>query len=170
MKITYRKLDAADSRRYREIRLESLKVHPESFGSSYEEQRQLPKLKIEKMLEQPVDESFVVGAFDQKAIVGICAFIPFIPSDEHGFRYAGVIIQVYVKSAYSGKKVGLNLVKVVIDEAFKLPDIEQIILEVVEGNISAIRVYEQAGFQTHKIVAGADGRGASRLMVIRRGD
>jgi ribosomal protein S18 acetylase RimI-like enzyme len=170
MKITYRKLDAADSKRYREIRLESLKVHPESFGSTYEEQRQLPKLKFESLLEQPVDASFMVGAFDQGTLIGICGFLPFIPSDEHGFQYAGVIIQVYVKSSYSGRKIGPNLVKAVIDEAFKLADIEQIILEVAEGNTSAIRVYEQAGFRTYKIVGGEamDGGVVTRVMVIRR--
>jgi len=170
MKITYRKLSAADSKLYREIRLESLKSHPESFGSSYEEQKQLPKLKFESVLERPVNESFIVGAFDGETLVGICGFIPFIPSDEHGFQNAGVIIQVYVKSFYSGRKIGLNLVKAVIDEAFKLPDIEQIILEVAEGNISAIRVYEQAGFRTYKIVGGGamGGGAATRVMVIQR--
>jgi ribosomal protein S18 acetylase RimI-like enzyme len=172
MDITYRKLGAADSKLYRVIRLESLREFPESYGSVYEEQRQLPKLRFEEILEEPVDASFMVGAFDRGTLIGICGFLPFIPSDEHGFQNAGVIIQVYVKSSYSGRKVGVNLVKAVIDEAFKLPDIEQILLEVVNNNAAAIRVYEQAGFQTFRIVGGgtAYGGAATRVMVISRDD
>ena len=42
MSITYRRLLAADSKRYREIRVESLKNHPETFGSGYEQQEKMP--------------------------------------------------------------------------------------------------------------------------------
>ena len=56
MDIIYRKLAAADSKTYREIRLEGLKLDPESFGVSFEEQSNLSKLMFEKALEQPVDD------------------------------------------------------------------------------------------------------------------
>jgi len=173
MGITYRKLGAADANLYREIRLESLREHPDSFGSLYEEQKELPKLKFESLLEDPVDASFMVGAFDGETLIGICGFLPFIPSDEHGFQKAGVIIQVYVKSTYSGRKIGVSLMKAVVDAAFKLPDVEQIVLEVVDINIAAIRVYEQAGFQTVRVVGGegtAYGGAATRVMVRKRDD
>ena len=74
MNISYRKLRSIDSEKYREIRLESLKLHPESFGSGYEEQSVLPKLKFEKSLEEPIDDRFVLGAFDDRGLIGICAF------------------------------------------------------------------------------------------------
>lgn len=149
MKISYRKLVSVDSAQYREIRLESLKAHPESFGSTFDEQRKLPKLMFEKALEQPFDERFVIGAFDQKALIGICGFIPFVLDNNLDLSNVGTIIQMYVRAMYSGRKIGLNLVKATIREAFTLPDIEQIMLGVKEGNLSAVRVYEQAGFQTY---------------------
>jgi len=146
MNISYRKLVSADSRQYREIRLESLKLHPESFGSTFNEQCQLPKLMFERALEQPIDDRFVIGVFDKQVLIGICGFIPFALDNTHHFRKAGTLIQMYIKSAYRGRKIGLNLVSAVIDEAFKIPDIEQVVLSVKQGNMSAIRVYEQAGF------------------------
>lgn len=38
MEVYCRVLEAEDSRAYRELRLESLKLHPECFGSGYEKQ------------------------------------------------------------------------------------------------------------------------------------
>jgi ribosomal protein S18 acetylase RimI-like enzyme len=172
MKISYRKLESADAGLYRAIRLESLKLHPDSFGSSYEEQRKLPKLMFEKALESPVDARFVMGAYDQGELIGICGFVPLVADDYQALRPAGTLIQMYVKPAYRGRKIGLGLVKALMHEAFSLPNIEQVVLEVKEGNMGAIRVYEQAGFLTYQ----ADGRPAgvnkagTRTMIIRRGD
>jgi RimJ/RimL family protein N-acetyltransferase len=172
MKISYRKLGPADAGQYRAIRLESLKLHPDSFGSSYEEQRELPKLMFEKALKAPVDDRFVMGAFEQEALIGICGFIPFIADEYQALRPAGTLIQMYVRPAYRGRKIGLGLVKALMHEAFSLPNIDHIVLEVTEGNMGAIRVYEQAGFLTYQ----ADGRPAdinktgTRTMIIRRGD
>jgi len=161
MKITYRKLVAIDSKQYREVRLESLKLHPESFGSTFAEQRKLPKLMFEKALEQPVDGRFVIGAFDQESLIGICGFIPFVLDSKDDLDNTGTIIQMYVKSAYRGRKVGLGLIKATLHEAFKIPGIEQIVLGVKKGNMSAIRVYEQAGFE----IVNPDGRETEVNMV-----
>lgn len=172
MDISYRKLAPSDSKQYREIRLESLKAHPESFGSTFEEQSKLPKLMFEKALEQPVDDRFVIGAFDQKELIGICGFIPFVPDNIHELRAAGALIQMYVRSAYRGRKIGLRLVAATIRDAFSISSIEQVVLEVKEGNKSAIRVYEQAGFQDYH----SEGNNAEvsndglRMMIIRRDD
>jgi RimJ/RimL family protein N-acetyltransferase len=148
MDIIFKCLGSEDSKRYREIRLESLKAHPEAFGSSYEEQRLLPKLMFEKALEQPIDDRFVVGAFDQETLIGICGFVPFVLDEGLDLSKAGTIIQMYVRPSHRNRKIGLNLVIAVIEKAFRLPDIEQIVLGVNESNKSAMRVYEQAGFRT----------------------
>ena len=58
----------------------------------------------------------------------------------------GSIIQVYVKPAYRKSKVGLTLMTHVAKEAFKLPTIQRIQLGVMLDNLSAIRIYQQAGF------------------------
>lgn len=170
MKISYRKLGAAEARDYREIRLECLRLHPENFGSTFEEQRKLPKLMFEQALEQPPDERFVIGAFDQQVLIGICGFLPFALDHSDHLGNTGTIIQVYVRSAYRGRNVGLSLVKAVLHEAFKLPGLAQVILGVRKGNISAIRVYEQAGFQVYHPETGETEVDENELQMVIRGD
>ena len=111
MTISYRKLMPPDAKAYRAIRLESLKAHPESFGSTFEEQQKLPKLMFETAIEAPVDERFVMGAFDQAELIGICGFVP---ANDQQLQNTGTLIQMYVRAAYSGRKIGLNLVKAVM--------------------------------------------------------
>lgn len=147
MSVVYRQLAAADAEAYRAIRLESLKASPDAFGSSYEAQRALPKLMFEAALEEGARDRFVVGAFGGWALIGICGFVAAADGA------AGEIIQMYVRPFYSGRKIGLHLVKAVITDAFRLPGIEQIVLGVHEENSRAVRVYEQAGF----VRAGAMG-------------
>ena len=152
MSITYQKLTAVYARPYRNLRLESIKAHPESFCAVYEEQVQLPKLMFEAAIEKPVDARFVMGAFDGDVLIGICGFIP-LSSPAN----AGEFIQVYVRATYSGRKIGLELMKTAVSETFSTSSIQQIILDVKKDNLNAIHVYEQAGFQPHiatKEIAG----------------
>jgi ribosomal protein S18 acetylase RimI-like enzyme len=150
MKIAYRRLRPSNAAQYREIRLESLKAHPEAFGASYEEQAKMPKLMFEAAIEEPVDERFVVGAFDGEDLVGIFGYVPFAMDESLDAGRAGTLIQMYVRPAYRGKKIGLGLTKAVVEEAFKDPEIREIVLGVKEGNVRAIRVYEEAGFRTYR--------------------
>ena len=167
MTILYRKLEPAGARAYREIRLESLKAHPEAFGAGYEEQRKLPKLMFERAIEEPADERFVIGAYDGEDLIGICGFLPFDSKDFAELEHTGTIIQMYVRAAYRGRKIGLGLTKAVLEEAFRNPEIQQISLGVKEGNVSAQRVYEQAGFQTYRLVSGEETGGeGGRLMIV----
>jgi ribosomal protein S18 acetylase RimI-like enzyme len=171
MEISFRKLLPDDSPQFRTIRLESLKAHPESFGSTFEEQSKLPKLMFEKAIEKPYDDRYVIGAFHKKVLIGICGFVPFALDTFPDMENTGTIIQMYVRSAYRGRKIGLNLVKTVVDEAFKLPDIRQIVLGVREENTSAIRVYERAGFLIFNPVGidPDDKNIGFRQMIFRRG-
>ena len=170
MPITYRKLTPGDSGQYRKIRLESLKTHPESFGATYDEEKVQPKLRFEKAIDQPVDGRFMMGAFDQDELIGIFGFVPFTLGDMLDLRHAGTLVQMYVRSTFSGQKVGLNLTKAVIREAFSSSDINQIVLGVREGNIFAIRVYEQAGFEiVHSNKEGINSRhDGFQVMIIHR--
>lgn len=171
MKITYRKLIPDESGQYREIRLESLKLHPDSFGSSFEEQSKLPKLRLQEAIEQPDSNAFVIGAFDRQLLVGICGFLPFFAGMNLDMTNTGLIIQVYVKPAYRGNQIGLGLINATLDEAFRQSDIDQVILGVWEGNIPAIRVYQQAGFEMLSLKGSHQTAGKSsgtHYMIIRR--
>ena len=144
MSIQFRKLQPAESRQYRETRLESLKIYPNSFGSSYEVESARPKLAFEISIEQQSDTKFIVGAFDEEKLAGICGFV-----QEEGTKtcHRGLIIQMYIKPEYQGRKLGLQLIQSTIALAFQLPGLEQIVLGVITHNEPAKRIYEQAGFK-----------------------
>lgn len=170
MSIKFRKLVSGDSYQYRKIRLESLKIHPESFGATYEEERLIPKLRFEKAIEEPFDERFIFGAFDQKELIGILGFVPFILDDVLDLPHTGTLIQMYARSAYSGRKIGLNLSNAVVREAFNSSDIDQVVLGVRKDNMRAIHVYEQAGFQNYhsERVRQKIGHDGFQIMIIHR--
>ncbi len=148
-KITFRKLLPTDSPAYRAIRLECLKNFPQYFGTSYDEQIVLPKLAWEAFIESGDPNHFTVGAFDGDSLIGICSF----NRDGRGkAKHIGEIVQMYVKPEYAGKKVGMRLIQTMIAEAFSDEGVEQLLLNVVTTNISANRVYEEAGFVEYGVL------------------
>jgi len=158
-----------DTKQYREVRLEALKLFPEYFGSSFEMEAAKPKLAFEINIETRNDKAFIVGAFDEEKLVGICGFVQELsPKTQH----RGLIIQMYVQPAYQGKKLGLQLIQATMAEAFKIPQVEQIALGVMTTNISAIKTYERAGFKEFGIHPGYSKIGHryfdEKLMVVFR--
>ena len=150
MEIAYRRLVPADSKRYRDIRLESLELHPDSFGAAVDEQRRLSKLMFEAAIEERAAARFVVGARDAETVIGICGFIADNP---YGLPGTGVIVQMYVRAGYRGRNIGLRLVETTISEAFRTCAIDQVILEVRATDVAAIRVYQRAGFRPYDLGA-----------------
>jgi len=170
MKISYRRLEPEDSKAYRIIRLECLEKHPENFGSIFREEKNKPKLAFETFIEEKAPDNFIFGAFDEDKLIGICGFAR---EPKKKTRHIGTIIQVYVKLEYSGKGIGLELLNAAKKEAFKLPEIEQLMLGVVVSNKSANVIYEKAGFQQYglhkRYFKEGDKYFDQRLMILYRG-
>jgi ribosomal protein S18 acetylase RimI-like enzyme len=146
MNIHYRKLTQADSKDYRTIRLECLKEHPENFGTTYKEESSKPKLAFESYLEQPSAGTFQMGAYVEKQLIGICGVLREMQEKR---RHRGTVVQMYVKSAYSGKGIGRHLLVAVVEEAFLIPEIEQLDLALVANNKGAKITYERVGFREY---------------------
>ncbi|MEM1220251.1 MAG: GNAT family N-acetyltransferase, partial [Bacteroidota bacterium] len=128
----------------RVLRLESLRAYPNSFGSTYQEQKQRNKLAFENYVEQKHLENFILGAFIRDRLIGICGFYRL--SDAR-CRHRGEIIQMYVKAEHQGKQIGYHLLQATVAEAFALEGLEQIELQVMSNLESANKLYERAGFQ-----------------------
>lgn len=148
MAITTRILQPADAPAYRVVRLESLRLYPGAFGSSYEVESAKPKLAFENYIEMQTPGKFIAGAFDGSTLIGICGFAA--DESERG-KHKGTIIQVFVQPAYTGKGAGLQLLQAVVNYAFELPGIEQLLLGVITNNTAAIKLYEKVGFVTYGI-------------------
>jgi ribosomal protein S18 acetylase RimI-like enzyme len=146
MEIIYRKLQPRDTGSYRLVRLEGLKNFPDSFGSTYAEESINPKLKFETIIEENFGDSFMVGAFCEGQLIGITGFHR---AERRKTRHRGEIVQVYVDPKYRGQKVGENLVRMVVENAFEIEGIEQLELSVVSNNISATSIYKKLGFEIY---------------------
>jgi RimJ/RimL family protein N-acetyltransferase len=144
MEIVYRKLQPADARSYRALRLASLQSSPDNFGSTYGEESKKTTLFFEALIEKGSLDCFMFGAFDEGRLIGITGFIRFASSK---IRHRGEIVQVYVDPAYRGQKVGEHLLRGAVENAFQLEGVEQIELDVIADNGPAIRLYQKVGFE-----------------------
>ena len=143
MSIIYRVLLPNESKIYREIRLESLAIFPDSFEAKYEDSMKQEKLAFEIEIKNQSIDRFVCGAFDDEKLVGICSFA----KDKYG---NGNIIQMFVKPEYQGQNIGKYLLEFILKEAKnRLPEID-IFLEVAKDNLSAFHLYKKAGFKIEK--------------------
>ncbi len=146
MPITYRRLLPADIPQYRAVRLECLREHPHNFGASYASQAQLPKLWMETQIESGSEEAFAYGAFDGEKLIGICG----LNRDQiEGRRHVASVVQMYVQAAYTGQGIGQALLQALMDAAWQIPGLEQLVLDVVTSSQSAIYLYGKLGFEQY---------------------
>lgn len=137
MSLTVRQLGVSDVEALREIRLEGLRLNPEAFGSTFEDEESAP---LEKYLGW-LANSQVFGALDDSQIVGIAAFGAFTGRKD---AHKGWLRAMYVRPAYRRSGASRLLVQAVIDAARPLVELLQ--LSVVSENLPAIRLYQSFGF------------------------
>ena len=143
--MTIRKLQPDESPLYRALRLRCLKTEPDYFGSTYEEESSTPKLKFESWIEQEDPDHIMFGALDGEKLVGI---VGFMRQERQRARHRGEVVQMYVDASHRGQRVGEDLLRGLLDQAFTLEGVEQVQLSVVAHNRAAIRLYERIGFRT----------------------
>jgi ribosomal protein S18 acetylase RimI-like enzyme len=144
MTISIRKLHPDEAALYRAIRLQCLKTEPDHFGSTFEEESSMPRLRFESWIEQDDPDHVIFGAFNGELLIGI---VGFARQERRRARHRGEVVQMYVEASYRGQRVGEKLLRGLLDHAFSLEGVEQAQLSVVAHNRAAIRLYERIGFQ-----------------------
>jgi ribosomal protein S18 acetylase RimI-like enzyme len=144
MTITVRKLHPDESALYRAIRLHCLKTEPDHFGSTFEEESSMPRLKFESWIEQENRDHIMFGALDGEKLAGI---VGFMRQERQRARHRGEVVQMYVDASYRGQRLGESLLRGLLNQAFMLDGVEQAQLSVVAHNQAAIRLYERIGFR-----------------------
>ncbi|WP_338449415.1 GNAT family N-acetyltransferase [Niallia oryzisoli] len=130
-----------DAEKYRSIRLESLQNNPESFASSYEEEKDCSIEKVKNQFQS--NDSFSYGAFGNGELVGIITL--------HKEKLYKLSHRAHIGAMYvSPSKRSLGIGKVLMDEAIKkakdIEGLEQIYLAVVSTNEPAKKLYSSLGF------------------------
>lgn len=136
--IQIRQLDEEDVETYRDIRLEMLKNHPESFGTSYEDSS---KEGLEFFLSM-IQKSQIYGAFDGENLVAVSGIYI---RDGAKLCHAASIWGVYVQPNYRGKRLSQELIKKSIEGLES--DIEQVFISASSENDRAIKIYNDLGFE-----------------------
>ena len=137
-----RLLTADDAASYQPLRLRALQEHPEAFGASYEDERQRSLAVVAERLEATPD-SFMLGAWDQQRMVGL---VGLYRSPGVKVRHRAGVGGMYVAAEARGQGIGSALMKRLLEHAPTMPHLDEIILAVTVGNVTARALYLATGF------------------------
>ena len=136
-----RRLEPHDVAAYRELRLEGLKNHPDSFGASWEDEIEKPDSWWTGRLES----STVFGGWiEESALLGVAGFYVLDLAKQ---RHKGILWGMYVRPDARGTGLAASLLQRVIEHA--RPRVEEIRLTVMATNTAAHRLYTAAGFEPY---------------------
>ncbi|WP_370452962.1 N-acetyltransferase family protein [Sporosarcina sp. BI001-red] len=137
-----RRLVAQDAEKYLTLRLEALQNSPESFGSTYEEEKDQPVDKYRTRFQSR--DSITFGSIEDGELVGI---ITLVKEHRIKLRHRTTIVAMYVSPSKRGLGIGKALVNEAITMAKELDGVEQVYLTVVTTNKSAKKLYISLGFE-----------------------
>ena len=147
--ITYKNIEIENLNQYKEIRFECLKNNADNFGTLYEEEINSESLKFDKIISKNNGTDFLLGAFENENLIGICGYIQ---EKRLKTKHIGEISQMYVKPEFNKKGIATELIKLTLQKSFTNNSVEQIILGVVNSNINAISLYAKIGFIQYGII------------------
>ncbi|WP_321797880.1 GNAT family N-acetyltransferase [Caballeronia sp. J97] len=133
-----RRLTPADAPAFRDIRLEGLQRHPESFGAAYDDER---AQALDWFRARIADHAVFGGYSSDGALAGVAGLL--VPPGEK-VRHKGILWGMYVRESARGAGLAAALVDTVLAHARGIVD--EIKLEVAPDNLAAIRLYRAAGF------------------------
>jgi ribosomal protein S18 acetylase RimI-like enzyme/SAM-dependent methyltransferase len=133
-------LTQEDWKIWKSFRLEALKNSPESFGSSYEEELNLPDSDFQNSL----TKSDIFGVFVDNLLVCCTGFYSLNSTKT---KHRGVILGMYTKAEYRGKGFASSLIRTIINHA--KPRVTQLHLTCVISNIGAVALYQKHGFKIY---------------------
>jgi ribosomal protein S18 acetylase RimI-like enzyme len=161
MSFTIRLLREDEAALYRDIRLEGLRLHPESFGAAFEQE----SLEPLEFFAARLAGGGVFGGFRDGALLGVAGFMR-----ETGLKRAhkAHLWGMYVRSAARGTGLARMIVEAVLDHARGRVELVQ--LSVTDNNAVARRLYESLGFVAYGIEPRAlkvDGRNFDEFHMVK---
>jgi len=147
-----RQFGVADAEALWRLRMTALETDPWSFAESVEELRQISAEEYGRRIGTGGDGSFVIGAFEDAAAVGMCGFYRETLLKR---RHKGHLWGVFVAPAARGKGLGCVLAERAVETARRLPDLKSIQLTVSITQGAARGLYRRLGFR----VFGVEPRG-----------
>ncbi len=132
------RLTEADAERYRRLRLDGLRSHPEAFGASWEDEVAKPLAWFAERLER---NAVFGGSLDGSALFGVAGLV--VP-EAAKLKHKGVLWGMFVRPEARGTGLATALVMRVVEHADGL--VEEVRLTVAATNTAAVRLYTRIGF------------------------
>jgi RimJ/RimL family protein N-acetyltransferase len=138
-----------DAAAYRQLRLESLRAHPEAFGADYETSAARPLAYWQDRMRQGAGGQHGVTyvAEARGRLVGMTALVR---NELLKTRHSGSIFGVYVHPTWRGAGIADALIEACVAYAQQL-GLRLVKLGVVTTNVSAIRLYQRCGFRVYGV-------------------
>jgi len=141
-KISIVKLWPNEWQKYKRIRLETLKMEPKAFNSTYEESKSYPSAYWREKLTNK--NNIFAFAISGEKIVGL---MNLSIGEEDEAEETAVIHGAYVNEKYRGQGIGKNLLKFLMEEIRKDKKIKLLKLWVKDTQTTARKLYEGVGFE-----------------------
>ena len=143
--ITIRELNDNDALDFQNLRLRTLKEHPDAFGSTYERESEYSLEFVAERLGLTAESlnNFTLGAHRQEALIGVVGFRRIIGEKQ---QHRGYIWGMYVLSEEQGQGIGKALMAKAVELAKSISGLEQVELAVVTRNKQARNLYASLGF------------------------
>jgi len=145
MMYAIRALGVKDADAYRRVRLDALRLHPDAFGSAYEDEAVLDRAQFAERLAAPGFTRF--GAIADGDLVGLAGLQMRTGAKE---RHKARLFSMYVDAAHRSSGLAQRLIEAVIAGA---REAEALVLQlsVSAGNAPARRLYRRMGFTVYGV-------------------
>lgn len=138
--VNIRRLSVDDLDRFRDIRAEALRTHPQTFYSPEEDGAGEAMLAAYRHWLN----GMLLGAFNRGHLIGVAGF--YVSPDRRS-QHRGNIYTVYVRENHRAIGVGDQLIKQLLSHAATC--VEQVHLAVLVEASAAVRTYQRNGFEIY---------------------
>jgi len=143
-------LDKQDAPSYQQLRLESLRHHPQAFLSLYEAEAPLHQALFANHLSHAYHPPFFgfLGLFANKQLIG---YLQLGESTFEKERHTASVYNLYISPKYRKQGLATLLFEYAFELLAQSHKIERIFLTCTASNKAAYRLYRQLGFQRYAV-------------------
>lgn len=138
-----RKLTAADSADFYNVRLLGLELHPEAFGTGADDFRNATDAQIKDQLNKNTQTDFTLGAFVEDRLAGL---ISLKREPKASVRHKATVWGFFVVPQHRQKNIGKDLLAKLISESRKIDGLDYLRAVVTINEMNSKRLFESAGF------------------------